>query len=530
MAIYSNKALRDQQLKVAMQQRQREIARKARGKALGSVVGAVGTSLGQTYAINAKEVAAKAKELGLNSPEEIAGLEKVMEFSKKTGLSVEEIANSEGLMTKLHQEAAAIGKTKARLDESMGELNRDIKQGDQLNKFLAAQSEVYADAAGAAIDKRSSLEGLRDTPLRLPLLEADKEASARTDDYGDAVNTRVRSHNESVRLKRDLAGKQEELAENAAKLKALESMGVNEDELAALRKSAAMGIKLDKLASRNLMGRDYIGRQASTGAREGNKLAAEAALAKMKADLAKQKGDTAKVTAETAGVNAITAAQRLANEMKQAKDTKTKDAYAKLISNVKAARSKSVEAWDERGAKEAFVRMAEDLELSKQAGIDAYHAAKGVVEDKIAFREAQRINKEKQNQRSDKKDKAKKEADLVPGENTKLRAAKNMLLAYARKLKITSTVLHKLASSKPMATVDWLMSKPSRAPESLPPEEVAHIKALTAWMQDPKALKNKPLPELQKGGSAGTSTSTSTAPVRLPATNIGPPPADKKRE
>ncbi len=306
MAIYRNRGLQDQQIKVAMQERQREINRRARDQALAQTIGVIGQSAGNLYTINAKEVAAKARELGLNSPEEVEGLKKVMEVAEQTGLTVEEIANSEPMMTKLNQEAAAVAKNKARLDESIGELDRDIEQGEQLNRFLNEQNAVYVDAAWEASDKENKLSDLRDTPLRLPYIEAKQEALARADDQVATAMEEAASLDETMKLRLEREALRKEVKESAvsaedkAKLAALQSMGVSGEELAALRKSAQMAGKLDSLAYNNVMGKDYVRRQATAGARQGRKDLAAAALLKMKQETAKTKADTAKTKAKTA--------------------------------------------------------------------------------------------------------------------------------------------------------------------------------------------------------------------------------------
>lgn len=312
MAIYRNRGLQDQQIKVAMQERQREIDRRARDQALAQTIGVIGQSAGNLYTINAKEVAAKARELGLNSPEEVEGLKKVMEVAEQTGLTVEEIANSEQMMLKLNQEAAAAAKNRARLDESIGELGemRRVK-GEELKSLQEqydAAEQVTADARKRAKDI-ASLEGTLGGPLPLGIdssYEADTKYLNEKADRNSISSEMHRMKIEDLDIQDKIKAREAERKaialspENAAKLKALESMGVSGEELAALRRSAQMAEKLDSLAYNNLMGKDYVRRQATAGARQGRKDLAAAALLKMKEETAKTRAETAKTKAKTA--------------------------------------------------------------------------------------------------------------------------------------------------------------------------------------------------------------------------------------
>ena len=256
MPIYQNKALQDQMMRVATQGQQRSINDKARQAAVAKAIGATGQVAAKAYSANSEEVMRQAKELGLSSPEEVAGLKKVMEASERTGLSIEEIMNSDKMMAQLQKEAVAMRDKKSSLDESLGELKemRDVQKG-----------------------KAEELQSLRDMKTRtgkdltLPYMGADKKL--------EGIDSRI---GQTKRQIADNTMSKEKLAQ-MAKLQALDDLGISGDGLTAARRSVSAKQKLDKLASSNLVGRDMVGRMASEGSREGMKELTAQRLAAAKA-------------------------------------------------------------------------------------------------------------------------------------------------------------------------------------------------------------------------------------------------------
>lgn len=257
MPIYQNKALQDQMMRVATQGQQRSINDKARQAAVAKAIGGTGQVAAKAYSANSAEVMRQAKELGLSSPEEVAGLKKVMEASERTGLSIEEIMNSDKMMAQLQKEAVAMRDKKSSLDESLGELKemRDVQKG-----------------------KAEELQSLRDMKTRtgkdltLPYMGADKKL--------EGIDSRI---GQTKRQIADNTMSKEKLAQ-MAKLQALDDLGISGDGLTAARRSVSAKQKLDKLASSNLVGRDMVGRMASEGSREGMKEVAKQRLATAQAN------------------------------------------------------------------------------------------------------------------------------------------------------------------------------------------------------------------------------------------------------
>ena len=295
MPIYQNKALQDQMMRVATQGQQRSINDKARQAAVAKAIGATGQVAAQAYSANAAEVMKQAKELGLRSPEEIAGLKKVMEASARTGLSVEEIMNSDKMMRELQKEAMSVRKKQDSLDEAAGELDRDLKKAQGMDYILDASKQVYNERArdkakqSAAMPKGSSMmanrearlaaEDAADTAINI------EETASRALDKSTGIQKSLNDV-EAERLRTTLSSSmsKEKLAK-MAQLQALKNLGLTGEGLTDARRAVAAGQKLDSLASSNLVGRDMVGRMASEGSREGMK------------ELLSQRLDAAKVRA-----------------------------------------------------------------------------------------------------------------------------------------------------------------------------------------------------------------------------------------
>jgi hypothetical protein len=279
MPVYQNKALQDQIMRVATQGQQRSINSKARQAAVAKAIGSTGQVAAQAYSANAAEVMKQAKELGLSSPEEIAGLKKVMEISERTGLTVEEITGSPKLMEDLMNEAKGRRARQDSLDKSISGLEGDLAKSEGLGHILSASEKMYGDQAEAALNKFNKTEEVEEFPpgLQLPKLLAGEDKDKKISTYRDTVGTRDDSANETARLRQRLAGAKTDRKANVmspdklAKLKALQSMGLTRDQLTAARRSISAKQKLDKLASSNLVGRDMVGRMAAEGSRTGMK-------------------------------------------------------------------------------------------------------------------------------------------------------------------------------------------------------------------------------------------------------------------
>jgi hypothetical protein len=286
MPIYQNKALQDQMMRVATQGQQRSINDKARQAAVAKAIGATGQVAAKAYSANAAEVMKQAKELGLRSPEEIAGLKKVMEASARTGLSVEEIMNSDKMMKDLQKEAMGLRKRKDSLDESIGELREMRKvKGEELGSL----GEQYDTAEQATADARKrakdagSLEGTLGGPLPLGIDSSSEADTKYLDEKADRSSISSEMHRmkiEDLDIQDKIKAREGELKANTmskeklaklAKLRALKGLDLTGEGLTAARRAVTAEQRLDKLASSNLVGRAMVGRMASEGAREGMK-------------------------------------------------------------------------------------------------------------------------------------------------------------------------------------------------------------------------------------------------------------------
>lgn len=300
MPVYQNKALQDQIMRVATQGQQRSVNSKARQAAVAKAIGSTGQVAAKAYSANAAEVMKQAKELGLSSPEEIAGLKKVMEISERTGLTVEEITGSPKLMEDLMREAKGRRVKQDKLDESIGELSemRRVKEEEigTANTYKDVAEESVLDAEfdslvadeetrgmdriahkigiGGALQERFNDKYLKAADVGYDALAVRQGEEAFAEDVGSELSS---LNQQKEDLSRRISSKEAERKANvmspdrAAKLKALQSMGLTTDQLNAARRSVASGQKLDKLASSNLVGRDMVGRMASEGSRAGMK-------------------------------------------------------------------------------------------------------------------------------------------------------------------------------------------------------------------------------------------------------------------
>lgn len=286
MPVYQNKALQDQMMRVATQGQQRSINDKARQAAVAKAIGATGQVAAKAYSANAAEVMKQAKELGLRSPEEVAGLKKVMEASARTGLSVEEIMNSDKMMKDLQKEAMGLRKRKDSLDESIGELREMRKvKGEELGSLeeqYNAAEQATADARKRAKDI-GSLEGTLGGPLPLGIDSSSEEDTKYLNEKADRnsiSSDMMRMKIEDLDIQDKIKAREEELKANTmskeklaklAKLRALKGLDLTGEGLTAARRAVTAEQKLDRLASSNLVGRAMVGRMASEGAREGMK-------------------------------------------------------------------------------------------------------------------------------------------------------------------------------------------------------------------------------------------------------------------
>jgi hypothetical protein len=307
MPVYQNKALQDQIMRVATQGQQRSVNSKARQAAVAKAIGSTGQVAAKAYSANAAEVMKQAKELGISSPEEIAGLKKVMEISERTGLSVEEITGSPKLMEDLMNEAKGRRVKQDSLDESIGELSemRRVKEEEigtaNTYKDVAEESvldaeldSLVADEETRKLDRLAYKTGVGGTNQQTYIDKYREAADVGYDAlavrqgeeaFAEDVGSELSSLNQQKEdLSRRISSKEADRKANvmspdrAAKLKALQSMGLTTDQLTAARRSISAKQKLDKLASSNLVGRDMVGRMASEGSRAGMKeLAAQKA-------------------------------------------------------------------------------------------------------------------------------------------------------------------------------------------------------------------------------------------------------------
>lgn len=343
-------------MRVATQGQQRSINDKARQAAVAKAIGATGQVAAQAYSANAAEVMKQAKELGLRSPEEIAGLKKVMEASARTGLSVEEIMNSDKMMRDLHKEAMSVRKKQDSLDEAAGELDRDVIKAKGMDYILDASKKMYGDRAEDALNKFKK-KAAEEYPegLHLPVLLAEEDKDKKISTYLDVARAQEASAAETEGAKQRLSNNRaerkdavmskEKLAQ-MAKLQALKGLGITGEGLTDARRAVAASQKLDSLASSNLVGRDMVGRMASEGSREGLLTQAKMNIAKTRADTATRNADAYAQNADTnkkrAQNNAIIARRKQKQAEKKYASDQLQEKYKGMEDLVKIVQESSV--------------------------------------------------------------------------------------------------------------------------------------------------------------------------------------------